>query len=307
MAALRRRSAQPSQGSGPRAWGRSLALMGVAAGGLAAVLYAAVLSFPVIDAGVASDPVFGRINACLLGSLGGSGLGFAVAPDAQAAASYGDAAVAVCSADGRSTRFSMRGVQAATFDGKGGLWLAGPPPGLWRIDRPSEASSIPRQVGSFNPVALAGVVDGVLAIDGSGRILAITPDGRISAEAPLPGSTGESGPSLSVAPGGGVVAVVVGGALGLYRPHPLERLRWEAPCDVRRALWAEEASRLLLQCSEGPERWFLWLDTETGASTLARPDEPSIDEVRLYGRPLSVRRCDALPCSATPRRGGAAP
>ena len=82
------------------------------------------LSLPYLMSSPAADPHFGALNQCLTQASQGPRLGWAVAPDASRAATFGARAVTLCGKQGPATVFSIPGVTAITFDGGNRLWVA---------------------------------------------------------------------------------------------------------------------------------------------------------------------------------------
>lgn len=280
-----RRGLRPS-GRYARALGqRSWALSLISAAALGLLIAVATTSLPYLVSSPTTDPSFGALNHCLATAMQGPRLGWAVAPDASRAATFGARAVALCRKDGPPSVFSAPGATAITFDGEGRLWVATHE----RLLR-EEASEL-APVGDFAPVALAGHAAGVIALDTEGQLLSISPAGEVLGQARLP-TVG----ALSVGPGGLVAAVLVDGGVVAYEARTLALLRAEAPCQVEGLWWMDTPERVLLTCGPGPA---LTLDLRTGQRTEA-PRRARTPARRLPGRPLYVHGCDGLPCTAPP-------
>jgi len=232
-----------------------------------------------------TDPYFGALNHCLTGALHGPRLGWAVAPDASRAATFGARAVALCGKQGPAAVFSAPGATAITFDGEGRLWVATGEQ-LLRQDADQLAP-----VGDFASIALAGHEAGVIALDAEGQLLSISLQGEVLGQAKLPAPG-----ALSVGPGGKLAAVVVGGGVVAYEARTLIPLGAEAPCQVEGLWWMDTPERVMLACGPGRETALL-LDLRTGE----RADAPRRSRQlarRLSGLALYVQGCDGLPCTA---------
>lgn len=266
---------------GPRTWALSL-IMAAALGLLVAV---ATTSLPYLVSSPTTDPYFGALNHCLTAALQGPRLGWAVAPDASRAATFGARAVALCHKGGPPTVFSAPGATAITFDGEGRLWVATHE----RLLREEAGELIP--VGDFAPMTLVGHAAGVLALDTEGQLLSISPQGEVLGQAKLPAAG-----ALSVGPGGMLAAVVVGGSMAAYEARTLTLLRAEAPCLIESLWWLDTPERVLLACGPGQAQ-ALTLDLRTGQRGEA-PRRPRTPARRLPGRSLYVQGCEGLPCTA---------
>lgn len=264
-----------------RAWALTL----VVAAALGLLVAVATTSLPYLVSSPTTDPHFGALNHCLTAGPQGPRLGWAVAPDASRAATFGAQAVALCGRQGPPTVLSAPGATAITFDGAGRLWVAT----RERLLREEAGGLVP--VGDFGAVALAGHRDGVLAQDASGQLLSISPQGEVLGQASLPSVGG-----LSVGPDGGLAAVVVGGGVVAYEARNLTPVRAEAPCEVEALWWLDAPDRVLLACGPG-DGLALTLDLRTGRQEQA-PRRHRTPARRLSGRALYVQGCDGLPCTA---------
>lgn len=270
-----------SRALGPRSWALSL----IAAAALALLIAVATTSLPYLVSSPTTDPHFGALNHCLTTALQGPRLGWAVAPDASRAATFGARAVALCRKDGPPVVFSAPGAAAITFDGDGRLWVATGE----HLLRQEADQLVP--MGDFAPVALAGHAAGVIALDAEGQLLSISPQGEVLGQARLP----EVG-ALSVGSGGAVAAVLAGGEVRTYEARTLAPLRAVAPCQVEALWWLDPPERVLLACAPGQGR-ALTIDLRTGERT-ELPHTFRTPSRRLSGLALYVQGCDGLPCTA---------
>jgi hypothetical protein len=266
---------------GHRAWALSL----ITAAALGLLIAVATTSLPYLVSSPTTDPHFGMLNHCLTGALQGPRLGWAVAPDASRAATFGARAVALCGKEDPPTVFSAPGATAITFDGDGRLWVAAGE----QLLRQEAEQLVP--MGDFAPVSLAGHAAGVIALDAEGQLLSISPQGEVLGQARLPAMG-----ALSVGPGGVLAAVVVGGGVVAYEARTLAPLGAEAPCQVEGLWWLDTPERVLLSCGpgQGPA---LTLDLKTGERAEA-PHRFRTPARRLSGLGLYVQGCDGLPCTA---------
>jgi len=276
-----RPSGRHARALGPRSWALSL----IIAAALGLLIAIATTSLPYLVSSPTTDPYFGALNHCLTGALHGPRLGWAVAPDASRAATFGARAVALCGKQGPAAVFSAPGATAITFDGEGRLWVATGEQ-LLRQDADQLAP-----VGDFASIALAGHEAGVIALDAEGQLLSISLQGEVLGQAKLPAPG-----ALSVGPGGKLAAVVVGGGVVAYEARTLIPLGAEAPCQVEGLWWMDTPERVMLACGPGRETALL-LDLRTGE----RADAPRRSRQlarRLSGLALYVQGCDGLPCTA---------
>jgi hypothetical protein len=276
-----RLSSRHARALGPRSWALSL----ITAAALGLLVAVATTSLPYLVSSPTTDPHFGALNHCLTGAFPGPRLGWAVAPDASRAATFGARAVALCRKEGPPTVFSAPGVTAITFDGEGRLWVA-TREHLLRLDA---EQLVP--MGDLAPVALAGHAAGVITLDAEGQLLSISPRGEVLGEAKLP-ATG----ALTVGPGGVLAAVVVGGGVVAYEASTLAPLLAEAPCQVEGLWWLDTPERVLLSCGPG-QGLALTLNLKTGERAEA-PRRFRTPARRLSGLALYVQSCDGLPCTA---------
>jgi hypothetical protein len=275
-----RPSGRNARALGPRSWALSLLI----AAALALLIAVATTSLPYLISSPTTDPHFGALNHCLIGALQGPRLGWAVAPDASRAATFGARAVALCRKQGPAAVFSAPGVTAITFDGEGRLWVAT----SGQLLRQEAEQLIP--VGDFSPIALAGHEAGVIALDAEGQLLSISPQGEVLGQAKLPAPG-----ALSVGPEARLAAVVVGGGVVAYEARTLTLLRAEAPCQVEGLWWLDAPDRVLLACEPGGGS-ALMLNLRTGERAMA-PHRSRQPARRLPGLALYVQGCDGLPCT----------
>lgn len=266
---------------GLRSWALSL----IIAAALALLIAIATTSLPYLVSSPTTDPYFGALNHCLTGALQGPRLGWAVAPDASRAATFGARAVALCGRQGPAVMFSAPGATAITFDGEGQLWVATGE----QLLRQEADQLVP--VGGFASIALAGHEAGVIVLDAEGQLLSISPQGEVLGQAKLPAPG-----ALSVGPGGKLAAVVMGGGVVAYEARTLVPLWAEAPCQVEGLWWMDTPERVLLACGPGQEA-ALMLDLRTGERADA-PRRFRHPARRLSGLALYVQGCDGLPCTA---------
>jgi hypothetical protein len=265
----------------PRSWALTL----IVAAGLGLLVAVTTTSLPYLVSSPTADPHFGALNHCLTAALKGPRLGWAVAPDASRAATFGAHAVALCRAEGPPTVFPAPGASAITFDGDGRLWVAT----RERLLREEAGQLVP--VGDLAPQALAGHASGVIALDAEGQLLSISPQGEVLGQATLPAPG-----KLSVGPGGTLAAVVLEGGVVAFEARTLTPLRAESPCRVEELWWLDAPERVLLACGPG-QALALTLDLRTGQREEAprRFREPAR---RLPSRTLYVHGCEGLPCTA---------
>lgn len=262
---------------------RSWALSLITAAGLGLLVAVATTSLPYLVSSPTTDPNFGALNQCLTGALHGPRLGWAVAPDASRAATFGARAVALCRKDGPPSVFSAPSVRAITFDGADRLWVATGE----QLLREEAGQLVP--MGDFAPVALAGHAAGVIAQDSEGQLISISPQGEVLGQARLPALG-----VLSVGPGGTLAVVLVGGGVVAYEASSLALVRAEAPCQVEEFWWQDAPDHVLLACGkEGA----LSFDLRTGQRAEV-PHRVRTPARRLSGLPLYVQGCDGLPCTA---------
>lgn len=258
---------------------------------LGVLVYFSVTSLPYLAASPSSDPTFGEINGCLLHAVPDSRVGFAVSPDARAAAAWSNALIAKCIGPTAQV-WPIAGVTAAAFDRAGRLWAAigAADAGVARmlvLDGPE-----PRALGDVSPAHLVGVETGVVALEASGRLISLKADGSIVGLVDLkPGSAS----MLSASGDGRRVAITTSGGLYVLTSDALRTIRAEAPCDVEFVWWLR-GHRALLSC--GPKAsWALWLDVDTGLQDTAAPRVRSRSVLAGPDGPW-VQPCDVLPCTA---------
>lgn len=281
----------------------ALAVSMAAAATLGTSIYLVNTSLPYLVDSAAADPQFGAVNRCLISQLREPRAGFAVSPDGIKVAAFGANSVAVCTRSSRSdgggspsgALLSLPGVTAASFDFEGTLWLAaarGPHPELWMAP---EAAGKPRTVGVFAPLALAGLAEGLAAVDASGRLASFTSRGAPSASAAVPPG---SSPLLASNSDGSLLSVVTENAIHVFRSTNLVPVRAESPCQAEYLWWLPDRTRALVAC--GPNSaWALVIDVVTGERESATPlnwaRSALIPRLGTY-----VQGCDLLPCSVGP-------
>jgi len=256
------------------------------------VLYAVSTSLPFLADPATADVRFGGANQCLLHALEGPRVGFAVSWDGGAVAGFTGQALAVCS-QGKASVVPQPGVQAASWDAEGTLWLAlGVPDAGARLAYLADGNAV-RSVGDAAPVALAGHANGVLVLDEAGKLASLRRNGEALGWAELP--TGPVGAvQLSVNADGAMAALVTGGGLMVYRTATLERIRSEAPCAVEYLWWTERPRQAVLAC--GPRASFaLSLDVVSGAREAA-PPRTRVRSLLVPGASVYAGPCEQLPC-----------
>jgi hypothetical protein len=281
----------------------ALAVSMAAAATLGTAIYLVSTSLPYLVDSAAADPQFGAVNRCLISHLRESRAGFAVSPGGTKVAAFGASSVAVCTrsspSDGGESLsgalIPLPGITAASFDFDGTLWLAaarGPHPELWMAP---EAAGKPRTVGEFAPLALAGVANGLAAVDGSGRLASFTSQGALSSSATVPPG---SNPLLTSNSDGSLLSVVTENAIHVFRSAGLTLVRAESPCQAEFLWWLPDRTHALIAC--GPNAaWALLIDVVTGERESATPlnwaRSALIPRLGTY-----VQGCEQLPCSVGP-------
>ena len=265
----------------------------VLAASLGGVLYLVISSLPYLAGTGTADLSFGSLNECAQRGLTGSRSGLAVAADGKSLAMYSGQSLIWCGAqaDGGSTArpFALDGITAAAFDFDGGLWVARGEH-LFLIGAGDE----PTSMGDVAPLALTGTRHGVVALEGSGRLLAVKRDGSVAALAQLPREVG-SDASLTTSADGTRVALIAGGGVFVWNAEDLKALRAEAPCPVEFLWWRPEGHRALISC--GPKSsWALDYDVESGATNPAKV--PASRSTLLPARGLYFQPCEGLACTA---------
>jgi hypothetical protein len=216
--------------------------------------------------------------------------------DGSQVAGYSGAALAVCGRAGTARTFSVRGVQQATWDARGTLWVATSevPDAGWRLWQAAEDGGL-NTAGDFAPIALAGHATGAVAVDAAGKLVSLDRDGRALGWAQLPAAP--VGPvELSVSSDGALSAVVAGGGLFAFRSANLALVRAEAPCDVEFLWWHPQGTGALLSCGPGGS-FALNIDVASGERE-ASPAKPRLRSALVPGRGIYVQSCEQLPCTA---------
>lgn len=256
---------------------------------LGVLVYFSVTSLPYLASSPASDPTFGEINTCLMHGVPSGRVGFAVSFDAHSAATWSHSTVARCSGAVLQT-WPIAGVTHLAFDMAGRLWATVDAADARVLLLEGDAHQVR---GDARAVQLAGVEDGVVVLEASGRLLSLKADGAVGGLIEL-GPL--SAPTLSASADGRRVAVTTGGGLYAFESSTLLKVRSEAPCDVEFLWWLRDGHRTLLSC--GPRAtWAISFDVDTAVQEVAA----------LQGRVRSVlagpegpwvQSCDVLPCTA---------
>ncbi len=268
----------------------TLALTVALAVALGGITWLSVTSLPYLASSPTTDPTFGALNACLLGSVP-ERLGFAVSRDTKRASAWSPRQLVECAgAPPVSTSHALTGVTLAAYDGTGALWVAsssndGGPHGLLRL----EAGQFIER-GAFAPSAMVGTAAGVLALDAQGQLIALAADGAVSATRALPL---QRNVTLVADASGTLVALFGGGRFAVINAVTLESTPAEVPCPVSHVWWRPSSPLLLVECLD--------LSVEVNAldsqSALVDPRQrtPSV----LSGPTgVYVQSCDMLPCTA---------
>lgn len=281
----------------------AIAVTGMASVAFALVVYFVSSSVAFFATNPSSDPVFGRLNHCLLQALPTHRVGFTVSPQGRSVASFTGSELAVCelpddaSAEALASlrQFGLSGVTALAFDFANTLWVSTAGDGaqtgkLWRIV-PGEP---PERAGDVAPVALVGHQHGVVALDASGKLMSIGRDGEPLAVTELPRAPVE--PQLAVDAEGEVVSIVSGGGVWMFSAKDLALIRGQSPCDVGYLWWLDQPAQALVSCDPDAS-WALTLNARTGVSEAAVPQERPRSTL-VPRRAVYVQGCDALPCQA---------
>lgn len=258
------------------------------AGSLGAVLYGVSSSLPFLASSATSDAHFGALNTCAQAALSNR-TGFAVAPDGRSLAVFSGSQLVRCDAlpdaGAALSTLPVTGITAVAFDFDGGLWLAAN--GVHRLDAHDAG------FGEIAAISLAGTAHGVVALEGSGRVLALEEGGVIGSIAQLPKSV-EGASQLIVSPDGERVALPVSGGVFVWDAKTLASVRAEAPCTVEAAWWRPTGRKLLLSCA--PDFGLEW-DVESGAQA-AVPRKPSQRSVLVPALGIYQQGCEQLPCTS---------
>ncbi len=259
---------------------------------LGVLVYFSVTSLPYLASSPASDPTFGEINTCLLKGVPSGRVGFAVSFDARSAATWSHSTVARCTAAVMQT-WPLPGVTHLAFDKAGRLWATvdAADAGDARVLLLEGDAHLVR--GDARAIQLAGVEDGVVVLEASGRLLSIKADGSVGGLVEL-GPL--NAPALSASADGRRVAVTTGGGLYAFESSTLLKVRSEAPCDVEFLWWLRDGHRTLISC--GPRAsWAMSFDVDTAVQEIA-PLRGRIPSVLAGPDGPWVQGCDVLPCTA---------
>ena len=259
---------------------------------LGVLIYFSVTSLPYLAVSPTSDPTFGEINGCLLQAVPAGRVGYAVAPDAKAAAVWSNSVITRCLGPNART-WSISGITEAAFDGKGRLWATTNTADAGGANMLLLDGDAPEVRGEARPAHIVGVEDGVVVLESSGRLLSLKADGSVGGLVdlrPMPDAV------LSVSGDGRRVAITTGGGLFVFESSKLLKVRAEAPCDVEFLWWLREGHHVLISC--GPRSsWAIALEADTGEQDAA-PPRGRIHSVLCGAQGPWVQSCDVLPCTA---------
>jgi hypothetical protein len=285
------------------------ALTAMTAVALGLVAWFAATSVAWFAAAPTGDPIFGPFNRCLVDLLPGARVGFAVSPDARAAAAFGPAGVAECRLlpPGATVRdpedegvqgvlLEVAAVTEVAFDFQSVLWVSSAGEGAQAAGLYRKRPGRPLEwLGDAVAMALAGHAGGAVALDVTGRLYSVAADGDAPGFADL-GQAPPAAVELSVDSSGEWLALVGGGALALFEARTLEAVRVEAPCDVAFLWWLARPGQALVEC-EPAGSLALIIDAATGAREAA-PAQARERSRWVPGAQAWVKDCDRLPCSA---------
>ncbi|MBL8915636.1 MAG: hypothetical protein JNM17_33365 [Archangium sp.] len=280
----------------------TLALTGVLTAALGGIIYLSITSIPYLAVSPATDPAFGRLNACLLAAVP-ERTGWAVSRDLSTAAAWSTNKLVVCGGvDPRSPAGSpaeviaaphaLTGVTLGAFDGSGALWISQSggdteSPRLMRFDGKQFVER-----GHFAPAALVGTANGVVALETQGQLIALAADGAVTATRALPL---QRGVHLTVNSEGTHLALFGGGKFAVIDAKTLESTPAEAPCPVSWVWWRPGSPLLLVECVDIA----IEVNAIDSRSTLLEPRQ-RIRSTLSGPTGVYVQSCDVLPCSATP-------
>ncbi|MGQ0504265.1 MAG: hypothetical protein ACT4TC_03020 [Myxococcaceae bacterium] len=268
----------------------------VTAGALAFCIYLVSTSLPYLAASPTADPRFGALNACLMRALPENRLGFALSPDGNRGATYGEGKLVLCT-DAQPRTLDIPGVRNAAFDFSGALWFATEPSdsagaGLWHLVANAPK---PVRVGELAPLTLAGHAQGVVALEASGRLVSLNSEDAVTGHAQLPGPvTGDVVLTSDVE--GRRIGLVAGSGVFTFNAADLKPLRAEAPCQAEFLWWSTQPGQAIVSCAPQAS-WALTLQVETGERDTA-PARPRIRSVLAQRANVYVQACEHLPCSA---------
>lgn len=270
----------------------TLVLTGVLTAALGGIIYLSITSIPYLAVSPATDPAFGKLNACLLAAVP-ERTGWAVSRDLATAAAWSTNKLVICAGvDPIATPHALNGVTLGTFDGSGALWISqsagdAESPRLLRFDG---KQFIER--GAFAPAALVGTANGVVALETQGQLIALAQDGSVTATRALPL---QRGVHLTVNSEGTHLALFGGGKFAVIDARTLESTPAEAPCPVSWVWWRPGSPLLLVECVDIA----IEVNAIDSRSTLLEPRQ-RIRSVLSGPKGVYVQSCDVLPCSATP-------
>ncbi len=268
----------------------TLALSVVLAVALAGIIYLSLTSLPYLALSPTTDPVFGKLNACMLAAVP-ERLGFAVSRDASRVTAWSPSAVAECAGlPPLSREFPFSGVTHGTYDGTGALWLASAAPdgGPSILRRFSDGAWTER--GVLAPAILVGTAQGVVALEPSGELIALSASGEVTATRMLPVTARDI--QLQTSGDGKWLALWGNGRFAVIDAVTLKSTPAEVPCPVINVWWRADALSLVIECVD--------LSLEVNAlgaeNKLAQPGKRIPSTLVGLGGP-SFQSCDVLPCS----------
>lgn len=284
----------PRRNPNKRLQSLTLAVTVVLAVALGGIIYLSVTSLPYLATSPTTDPVFGANNACLLNAVP-ERLGFAVSRDATSVAAWSANQLVICAGTPPvATRFPNTGITQATWDGRGGLWVATSHPD-------GGASSLLRleggqwvEKGAFVPAQLVGTAQGVVGLASSGELIALSSTGEVSATRALPESRRVQ---LQTSSDGAYVALFGGGRFAVVDAVSLKSTPAEAPCPVEHVWWRPGTPLLVVECVD----LALEINALNSESALAAPRR-RIPATLVGPGGVYVQSCDVLPCSVEPPR-----
>jgi hypothetical protein len=272
----------------------TLALTVALAVALGGILYLSITSIPYLAVSPTTDPVFGPLNACLLGAVP-ERVGFAVSRDVARATAWSPTKLVECAGTPPvATTHALGSVTLATYDGTGALWVAsgatdGGAHGLLRLEH---GAFVER--GSFAPAAMVGTATGVVALDPEGRLVALDGNGAVTATRELPM---QRSVHLVTSGDGAMVALYGGGKFAVVSATTLASTPAEVPCPVSHVWWRPKLPLVLVECVD------MAVEVNVLDSTSALMDPRGRTRSVLAGPgEVFVTSCDVLPCSSDPPR-----
>jgi hypothetical protein len=257
---------------------------------LGGIIYLSVTSIPYLAVSPSTDPAFGKVNACLLAAVP-ERTGFAVSRDLKRAAAWSTNKLVVCD-EGGPTTHALTGVTLGTWDGTGALWIA---QAAGDVDSPKvlrlEGTSFVER-GAFAPAGMVGTLNGIVALEPQGQLIALSSDGAVTATRTLPL---QRLVHLAVNSEGTHLALFGGGKFSVIDAKTLESTPAEAPCPVSWVWWRPGSPLLLVECVDIA----IEINAIDSRSTLLEPRQ-RIHSMLTGPTGVYVQSCDVLPCSATP-------